>query len=167
MQTARDQAQALLEQNLAGINAGFAGAGMGNSSRRALERGAAIGTAATGLGDVLAQRGLATRQQDLDRLLAASGQQGAFNQQDVGRGLQAMLGAGQLEQGQQGLNLQGQGLAMQGLQQLGQLGTGLAGIGAQEQTLPSLAQVIALLGQFGKTSGGTQTSGRTLAGLGI
>jgi hypothetical protein len=162
LETAQARAQNLLDQNLAGINAGMAS--QGNSSRAALMRGAAIGEASTNLGDILAQRGLQQRQTDMDRLLAASGQQGAFQQQDVGRQLQAMLGAGQLEQGQQGLNQQAQQLAMQGLGGLGQQGIGLTGIGVQEQQIPGLSGALGLLGSFGNTESAGTSRNRTTSG---
>lgn len=164
LETAQARAQNLLEQNLAQTQAGFGAAGLGNSSRAALTRGAAIGEAATNLGDILAQRGLQQRQTDLDRLLSASTQQGGFQQQDVSRQLQAMLGGGQLEQGQQALNQAAQQLALGGLGQLGQQGAGLTGIAAQEQQVPGLGGVLSMLGQFGQSISSGTTGGRTTAG---
>jgi hypothetical protein len=149
VETAVSRAQQLLGQNLAQLQAGFAGSGLGNSSRSALARGAAIGEATTGLGDVLAARGLSTRAEDLNRLATVSGQQGGLNQQSIGTALQAALGGGQLALNQQGQTLDALG-------RLGDLGTGVTGIGAQEQIPPGLQGILSLLGLFPST----QTYGR-------
>lgn len=165
LETAEARAQHLLGQNLANIGAGFGGAGLGSSSRAALAKGAAIGEAATGLGDILAARGLQTRGEDLTRLLSAAGTAEALGQQERGRALQAILGGGQLEQGQQALNQQAIAQALGSLGNLANLGGLLSGIGAQEQMAPGVQQILQALGLFGRTAGETQFAGTGRAGI--
>lgn len=72
--TAQNLANQNLQTQLGGIRAQFGGMGLGNSSRNALAQGTAAAQSATGLGDVLAQRGLGAYQSDADRTIAANQQ---------------------------------------------------------------------------------------------
>src|SRR5262245_29830215 len=65
LQTASDLASRNLQKNLAGIRSRYGAGGLGRSDREAMAEGTAAGEAATGLGDVLAQRGLQARESDV------------------------------------------------------------------------------------------------------
>ncbi len=129
LETASAKANLELEKNLAGIRSRFGAMGMGNSSRAAIAEGTAAGESATGLGDVLAARGIGARADD------------------AGRSLQAVLGA-------QDMNLRAQ-------QQLMQAGAGLTGIGQEEQQIPNLGSILALLSalQTSQGTGGSRQKG--------
>lgn len=140
LETARAEAEEAVGQQLALLRAQYGAGGLGNSSRLALAQGQAIGDFGRGLGDVLAQRGEA-----------------AF-QGDAARGLQAILGAGNLQNANNAI-------ALQANQQLAGLGTGLTGIGAQEQSLPNLEAIAALLGAFQTVTGGGNNNSRGASGF--
>ena len=130
-------AQRAMQQNLAQIRARYGASGFGDSGREALAEGDATGA----FGGQIASIG-----------------ENAY-QNDANRRLQAALAA-------QGLNLNAQGLQMQGQGQLANLGQALNAIGAGEQSPQNLQALLALLGlTMGQTgtgdygSQGTQTSG--------
>lgn len=138
LQTAQAAAQQALDKNLAGIRARYGAAGTGNSARAGIAEGTALGEMATGLGDVLAQRGLAARSDDLGRLAQMFGTAG---QQD----------------------LMAKELALRGTQGLSNLGTGYTGIGAQEQGIPNMEGLLSWLATFSNTTGrgrGGMTGGK-------
>lgn len=128
LETAQAVAQRVLGQNLAGIRARYGAGGLGNSDRAALAEGDAMAQMATNLGDILAQRG-----------------EGAY-QADAARGLQALLGAGNLQNANDAL-------ALQLNQQLGGFGTGLTGIGGQETQIPNLGPIIGFLASMASSFG--------------
>lgn len=142
LETAQAAAQRAFDENLANIRARFAGMGTPGSARQAIAEGTALGEFGTGLGDVLAQRG-----------------EGAY-QNDATRGLQALLGAGNL----QNVN---NSLALQANQQLGGLGTGLTGLGASEQGIPNLGELLALLGAFQSIAGTGGSRSKGSSGFGF
>lgn len=142
LETAMPVAREALGQELAQLRARYGASGLGNSSRLALAEGQALGDFGTQLGDTLAQRG-----------------EQAY-QNDASRGLQAFLGA---TSAQQNANAQ----AMQANQQLGGLGTGLTGIGAQEQAIPNLEGIGALLGAFQSIMGSGNNNSRGASGFGF
>lgn len=138
LDTAQSLAQYNLGKALAGIRARYGNAGLGNSGRESMAEGTAAGEMGANLGDILAQRG----------------------QQQAGLGLQAMLGAGQQQQGQQALGLQG----AQGLGNIGQL---LTGIGASEQSIPNINAIMNLLNMWSNFTGkgNFQQSGSSQSGF--
>lgn len=129
LQTAQNAAQQALDKNLAGIRARYGAAGTGNSARAGIAEGTALGEMATGLGDVLSQRGLSARSDDLGRLASMFSNAG---QQD----------------------LMAKELALKGTQGLANLGTGYTGIGAQEQGIPNMEGLLSWLATFSNTRGG-------------
>lgn len=132
--TSVDRADYLLKQNLGELGARYGGTGMGNSSRRALQEGAAIGESSSALGAALAQLGLQESQSSRDR---------AGN---------LLLGSGQLALGQQRLPLEYLDILMRG-------GSGLLGLESSEQVPPLLQLLMPLLGTFShETHQGYQTT---------
>jgi hypothetical protein len=122
--TAMDAAKRATGERLADVRNRYAQSGFGMSGREALAEGQAIGDVNTNLGAQLAQLGTQVRGSDLDRLnqmFATAGQQQ----------LQERLGMGQL--------------GLQANQQLANLGTGVTGIGAQEQGIPNMENIVAML----------------------
>jgi hypothetical protein len=131
-------AQRAMQQAMAQIRARFAGGGMGNSSREALAEGEQVGA----FGGQMATIG-----------------ENAY-QNDAGRGLQALLGAGSQQ-------LQGQQIAQGGINQLLGAGTQLNQMGVNEQSIPGLQAILSLLGLFGTSSGSGTSSqqGTTSSGF--
>jgi len=120
-------------EQLAGVRARYAGSGFGNSAREALSEGQAVADVGTKLGDVLAERGIGARAQDLSTAL------------------QAFLGAGQQ-------NLLAQQNQLQATNQLGNLGNVIGQIGAMEQSIPNANLLATILGLYTRGSGTSQTS---------
>lgn len=134
LETARASAQDFTDRNLAASNAKFGASGMGNSTRQALATGDVISSGAAQLADVLAGRGQQAYAADADR------------------GLQGLLGAGQL-------NLQQQQLPLSALDMLMKSGFGLLDQENSEEVPPWLNALLPFLSNFGtqQQSGFSQT----------
>lgn len=148
LETARDLANRNLTKSLGDIRARYAASGMGNSAREAIAEGTAAGESATGLGDVLASRGIGARNDDLTRAL------------------QGVLGAGGLDVQNRGVDIQQEQLPLSALSMLMNSGLALTDLQNTERMPPLLQMMLGMLTNFGNTSQtgtstGVSTTGQT------
>src|SRR5262245_33607715 len=128
LETAKAASEQELGKSLADVRARYAGSGFGNSAREALAEGTAVAQNKVQLGDALARLGTQVKSDDLTRLanIVMTGRQQALSNKQLG---------------------------LEANQQLANLGTGLLGLEEQEQEIPNLGNIVALLTNFGNVSG--------------
>lgn len=139
LETASAVANRELGKNLGGIRERYGASGLGNSDRLALAEGTAMGESATGLGDVLAARGIGARDSDLNRQMTG------------------LLSGEQLAQGRERMPIDA-------LSQLLSSGFGLTDMQGLEQMTPLMQMILPYLTGYSPTESSGVQWGRFAAG---